>query len=263
MNCRAYSTAAAYNLKSLFEKLKEHTKPTLYRDVIHMSVHSEKVQGDVFYFSYGALVCWGLSSEACQYYFDLVKKFESQPHDEVEIDEFTLAQGDLPKIIEEEIILPSHDTLSLLAVSHALAQSVKLGSFENTLKKTFDSTKFLPEHLATYGSIPLSRKEIRCKMGKLFIERNSINLHLEVLDPPEFFWDNSDLEPLYAMTANYLDLKTRVEVLNHRLNVVHELFQMLGNELNHQHSSRLEWTIIGLIVLEVVLMLLRDVFHLI
>jgi uncharacterized Rmd1/YagE family protein len=62
------------------------------------------------------------------------------------------------------------------------------------------------------------------------------------------------------MTANYLDLKTGVEILNHRLKVVHELFEMLGNELNHQHSSRLEWTIIGLIVLEVILILLKDVF---
>jgi uncharacterized Rmd1/YagE family protein len=45
--------------------------------------------------------------------------------------------------------------------------------------------------------------------------------------------------------------------------VIHELFEMLGNELNHQHSSRLEWTIIGLIVMEVFLTLLRDVFRVI
>ena len=88
-------------------------------------------------------------------------------------------------------------------------------------------------------------------------------LHVDVLDTPEFFWEYSELEPLYAMTANYLDLETRVEVLNQRLDVIHELFEMLGNELNHQHSSRLEWTIIGLIVMEVILTLLRDVFRVI
>ncbi len=107
----------------------------------------------------------------------------------------------------------------------------------------------------------LSRREIRRKMGELFIERNSINLHVDVLDVPEFFWEYSELEPLYAMTANYFDLETRVEVLNQRLDVIHELFEMLGNELNHQHSSRLEWTIIILIIVEVVLTLLRDVFR--
>ncbi len=97
-------------------------------------------------------------------------------------------------------------------------------------------------------------------MGELFIERNSINLHVDVLDTPEFFWEYSELEPFYAMTANYLEIETRVEVLNQRLDVVHELFEMLGNELNHQHSSRLEWTIICLIIIEVFLSILRDIF---
>jgi uncharacterized Rmd1/YagE family protein len=47
-------------------------------------------------------------------------------------------------------------------------------------------------------------------------------------------------------------------VLYKRLDVIHELFEMLGNELNHQHSSRLEWTIIYLIVIEVVLTVAKD-----
>jgi uncharacterized Rmd1/YagE family protein len=55
------------------------------------------------------------------------------------------------------------------------------------------------------------------------------------------------------MIANHLDLETRVEVLNQRLDIVHDLFEMLGNELNHQHSSKLEWIIIWLIVIEVML----------
>ena len=138
---------------------------------------------------------------------------------------------------------------------------MKLGTFETAIRKTFIHTKEIPEDLAKHGRIPLSRKEIRRKMGELFIERNSINLHVDVLDTPEFFWEYSELEPLYAMASNYLDIDSRVEVLNHRLDVIHELFEMLGNELNHQHSSRLEWTIIILIVLEVVITLLKDVFH--
>ena len=113
------------------------------------------------------------------------------------------------------------------------------------------------------GKISLSKNAIRKKMGELFLARNSINLHADVLDIPEFFWEYPELEPLYMIVANYLDLQTRVDVLNHRLDVVHELFQMLGSELNHQHSSRLEWAIIWLIIIEVVLTLSRDVFRII
>ncbi|WP_068467488.1 RMD1 family protein [Candidatus Protochlamydia phocaeensis] len=263
MDCRAYCTASSYQIKSLYESLKSQGA-SLYRDVIHFPVPGESI-GDVFYFSYGATVCWGLTPEKCRFYLNLIKNFEEQPLaiEDVEMDEFTFTFGDVPKIVGDEIILPNRDVLNRLAISHGLAQSVKLGTFENAIRRTFNHTKHIPEDLAKHGRIPLSRQEIRKKMGDLFIERNSINLHLDVLDTPEFFWEYSELEPLYAMTDNYLDIDARVEVLNQRLDVVHELFEMLGNELNHQHSSRLEWTIIWLIIIEVLLSLLRDVFRVI
>ena len=262
MDCRAYCTASAYKIKPFYDTLKG-PQANLYRDVIHLAVPVGDQKGDVFYFSYGVTVCWGLSAETCLYYLDKVKPFEHQHIEEMETDEFTYTKGDNTRIVEDEIILATDDTLNRLAISHGIAQSVKLGTFENAIRKTFDNTKHLPEDLARHGRIPLSRNEIRRKMGELFIERNSINLHVDVLDTPEFFWEYSELEPLYALTANYLDIETRVEVLNQRLDVVHELFEMLGNELNHQHSSRLEWTIIWLIIFEVVLSLLRDVFRVI
>lgn len=263
MDCRAYCTASSYLIKRLYDHFKQMgAHVNLYRDVIHY-LPSQPPLGDIFYFPYGAIVFWGFSSEQCRFYLDQIKEFEEQPLDEIEVDQFTFVLGEVPKIVEDEIILPNDDVLSRLAVSHGLAQSVKLGSFEGALRKTFNHTKRIPEELAKHGHISLSRQEIRRKMGELFIERNSINLHVDILDTPEFFWEYSELEPLYAMTANYLDLETRVEVLNQRLDVMHELFEMLGNELNHQHSSRLEWTIIILIIVEVVLTLLRDVFRII
>ena len=68
-------------------------------------------------------------------------------------------------------------------------------------------------------------------MGEIFIERNFINLHSEILDTPEFFWNYPELEPFYRRTAHYLDVTKRVEILNKRLNVVHELFEILSSEL--------------------------------
>jgi uncharacterized Rmd1/YagE family protein len=261
MNCLAYCTASSYKIKSFYDKLKP-LHATLYRDVIHVPVPGLTL-GDVFYFSYGVTVCWGLELDQCLAYLNQVKDFEDHSAEDIEKDEFTFTFGEVPKIVEDEIILPDQDVLTRLAISHGIAQSVKLSTFENKVRRIFNHTKHIPEDLAKHGRIGLSRKEIRRKMGELFIERNSINLHVDVLDTPEFFWEYSELEPLYNMTANYLDVESRVEVLNHRLDVVRELFEMLGNELNHQHSSRLEWTIIFLIIMEVVLSLLKDVFRII
>lgn len=234
----------------------------MYRDVVHVEKPMEGRNADVFFFSYGVTVFWGMSRNESLLFLHEIKAFEMQPLEDVETDEFTYVFGEGMKIVEDEISLPNVDTLTRFAISHGIAQSVKLGTFEITIQKTFNSMKSIPEDLAKRGTIPLSRKEIRTKMGALFIERTSINLHLDVLDTPEIFWEYPELEPYYKMISNYLDLQTRVEVLNQRLGIMHELFEMLGNELNHQHSSRLELVIIWLIVIEVVLILMKDVFHL-
>lgn len=265
MDCCALCRTSNYAVKPLYEAMRSTHKATPYRDVVYVELNIEGITFDAFFFSYGVAVFWGINKELG---LKVLQSKEISVHEQyfvedLETDEFTFGYGEVPKIVEDEITLPNQDVVTKLAVSQGIAQSVKLSHFETTLQKTFNSTKKIPEDLAQRGKIPLSRREIRRKMGELFIERNSINLHMDVLDTPEFFWEYPELELLYMMIANYLDIRTRVEVLNQRLDVVHGLFEMLGTELNHLHSSRLEWTIISLIVIEVLVSLLRDVFQII
>jgi uncharacterized Rmd1/YagE family protein len=258
MDCCAFCTASSYNIKPLFDALKKKYNTTLYRDVIHIEIPSNQEEPiDLFYFPYGTVICWGVAVEKGMTFLSETRHYEHQPVEQLEKDTFTYSYGEKCRIIENEIILPDQDIMTKLAVSHGLAQSVKLGGFEDAISKAYQKTKDIPQDLAKHGRIQQSRKQIRKKMGELFIERSMINLHVDVLDTPEFFWDHSDLEPFYTTIANELDIKTRGQILNQRLDVVRELFEMLGNELNHQHSSRLEWIIIGLIVSEVVISLLQ------
>lgn len=260
MECYGLCTASSYNLKAFFDTIRTRYKSTMHRDVMHIEYHDKGERVDYFLFTFGAIVSWGASLEGCLEFIKEIAPFDIMPHKDFEKDEFTYFYGSTPaKIVEDEICLPDRDPLSKLSISYAIAQSVKLQTFETSIQKTFNNTKHLPEDLATKGKILLSRREIRRKTGQLFIERSSINLHLDVLDTPEIFWEFPELEPLYKMAAIYLDINTRVEILNHRLNVLHELLEMLGNELNHQHSSRLEWTIILLIVIEVALIVAKDI----
>jgi uncharacterized Rmd1/YagE family protein len=232
-----------------------------YREFVHVKVPVGDDQGDAFFFAYGSMVFWGFNQEMEDQLLIEIREFEKDRYDFIESDEFTYTLGSEPTMIEDEIVLPDLRDLTLIAVSHGLAQSVKLGSFELTAHNTYEKTKYIPEMLAQKGTIPLSRKQIRKQMGSLFLERAWINLHVDALEIPEFFWEHPDIEPIYEMVAHYLEIESRVEVLNQRLTVVHDLFEMLGNELNHQHSSRLEWAIILLILFEVTLFLFHEIFH--
>ena len=71
-----------------------------------------------------------------------------------------------------------------LAVSFALAQSVKLGVFERTVEVTIKETRAIPERMAIDGKIKLTRTNITKRIGQLFVDRASINLHSDILDHP-------------------------------------------------------------------------------
>lgn len=269
MRCVAYCTSTAFDTARLLSYLKSTYKVSRFREVFHIHKStapnpiSGQLEGDIFFFPFGSVVCWGLSEAQEREVLQEFSAFEVQRNEVIEEDVFSYMYGESAKVIEDEITLPETDILTKLAFSHGLAQSVKLGVFEQTIQRTIHLTRELPELLAQQGSIKLSRKDIRRMMGRLFIDRSSINLHQELLDTPEFFWEHADLEPYYALMAHYLDRERRVIVLNERLRILQELFDMLAAELNHQHSSRLEWTIIWLIVIEVVMHLVTDIFRIV
>ncbi len=265
MRCAAYCTATSFDISKLYTYLKERYQAQRLREVIHIKLDHSGAgdsDGNVFFFPYAAVVFWGLNLEQEQGMLKEIEAFAYQPVDKVCDDEFTYSYDTPVSIKEDNITLPNREVLTKLAFSQGIAQSVKLDTFEHTIQQTVDLTRELPLRLAEQGKIRQSGSDIRRMMGRLFIDRHSINLHQELLDTPEFFWEYSELEPYYLMVAHYLDIQRRVNVLNQRLTVLKELFDMLNTEINHKHSNRLEWTIIWLIVIEVILELTNIFFHL-
>ena len=266
MRCTSFCTAESYLVDDFAKYLRsEGFDPKFYDDVIHIEKNTEDGVGDAFFFPYGCVITWGLSIEGEYEVIHLVKKFETKPLSQVIEDYSTFLLGETTYIHEEEdeIVLEEEDPLIKLSISHGLSQSVKLSTFEESIRQTIEKTRHIPKELAENGKISLSRRKLAQKLGALFAERNSINLHNDILDVPEFFWRRPKFEPYYLMAAAYMDIQQRLEILNKRLDVIHELYEILSNELNHIHSSRLELVIIYLIVIEVILVILKDFLKLI
>jgi uncharacterized Rmd1/YagE family protein len=262
--CSAYCTASSYRLEKLIINFKKQgNRITHFRsgNVVHRSY--EKDSGDIFYFSYGTIVMWGLTKDRENEVLSELKEFETNPNEQNEWEESRYSIGQTAKILKDDITLPANDMFTKLAFAHGLAQSVKLSVFEKLIERRIDNCRDAPESLAKRGHIAMSHNQLSRMMGEIILDRNSINLHTDILDTPEFFWEYSDLEPLYRLIAQDLDIVARVSVLNRRLDIVKDLFEMIGNELQHRHSSRLEWIIIVLIFIEVVVMFAKDIFHII
>ncbi|MBL4818494.1 MAG: RMD1 family protein [Deltaproteobacteria bacterium] len=262
--CSAYCTARAYRMSWLLESLREQGAAVTYFRSSHVIHYFEgEIKGDVFCFSSGTVVMWGLSEAEEKAVLERLKSFEREPVPEIEIEESSYSIGSIAKILKDDITLPSDDVITKLAFSHGLAQSVKLEIFEKRMDKRIKSMEYIPESLALKGRIQLSRKQLTRVMGELILERNSINLYSDILDTPDFFWEHSELEPLYRMVSQDLEVAARVNLLNKRMDMLKDLVQVLSQEVNTRYNYLMEWAIILWIAFEVCTTLLTDIFKII
>ena len=79
------------------------------------------------------------------------------------------------------------------------------------------------------------------QIGELFILRINIHLNGSVLDTPELFWVEPQLEPVYQAVRSYLEMDQRVGLLTERLDVIADLLAVLKDQLSHGHGEKLEW----------------------
>lgn len=265
MRCVAYATANNYQLPHIAELHRSKGNSSrFFRSVLHVAV---KPRGDLFFFSHGCFVAWGLSRRQELQCLALIKKFSINPLENSEIDRFVYKLGKKTKLASHisfnaDVITIEADEVDnvqlKLAISYGLAQSIKLETYETSIQATINHNSNLAEELARHGKIPLARKEILKRMGSIFAAKSMVNLSSEYLDVPEYFWQFPNLEAYYIMTDQFLDISGRVEVLNQKLDVLSQLLSMLTSELQHKHSSLLEMIIILLIVIEIIM----GLFHL-
>ena len=103
----------------------------------------------------------------------------------------------------------------------------------------------------------MGTSEVSQQMGDLFVQRCRVNLHTDILDTPDVFWEFDEFEPDYSKCRRYLEIHKRVNILNQRLEIVKDLYEMLHNEVTIRAGVQLEIIIIVLIVLEVLTEMLQ------
>ncbi|KAJ2990533.1 hypothetical protein NUW58_g2899 [Xylaria curta] len=210
---------------------------------------------EVFLFDYGVVVIWGMSHAHEQRFLKDITKFELEKLDpddvETECFNFYYTRDYQARIYNDFITLRDRGYMTKLAISHAVAQSVKTSLFEELIASTIDACKDIPTQIAVAGKISLSQTQINMQIGELFILRINIHLNGSVLDTPEFFWVEPHLEPVYQAVRSYLEMDQRVGLLTERLDVIADLLAVLKDQLSHGHGEKLEWIVIVLIAAEI------------
>ena len=229
---------------------------------------------DCFVFAFGSVVCWDVTDSQLLTLEEHLSAFVGKAAKDVKKDKvvYTAAtarreleqQGSdaeemvrlKPKIVYGNIQLTSANSFEKLAYSYALAQSVRLDVFESDIEEAVSASSQIPIHLAKVGTVGLSNRAVTIKMGELFLQRSNVNLHSDILDTPELFWEFDEYEQMYILGRSYLDIDKRIGILNQRLDIMRDLYEMLQNELNVKHSAKIEIIIIVLILAEIILQVL-------
>lgn len=180
---------------------------------------------EVFIYDYGTVVIWGMTVQQEQRFLNDMSKFSDAPlpTESVQTENFNFyyTKEYQARIYNDFISLrDQRNHMTKLAISHALAQSVKTSLFEDLVSETIETTSPLPALIAQTGSVNLTRKQLNMQIGELFILRINIHLQGSVLDSPELMWSEPHLEPVYAAVRSYLEIEQRVGLLTERLDVI-------------------------------------------
>ncbi|XP_050499223.1 required for meiotic nuclear division protein 1 homolog [Diabrotica virgifera virgifera] len=273
-NVVAFATAEEYNLENLFNGLE---KQNLYdvkkiennSDVLHATAKYkvDKEQREIFFFRDGSVVFWNITDLESSNVLKFLRQFEEDSYSErlVQSESEVMnykyfdpkSQTSQLSCVDKDgdFVLPLTETnliLQKFTFSNAMMLSVKLGIWESSLEKFIDEIEFVTNDLKNGKTIKLSRQDVLKKHGELFVLRHYLNLSSDVLDTPDFYWDNENLENLYNQVCSYFCINKRTKVMNEKINHCVALIELLSSHLGDKHHIRLEWMIIALITVEVV-----------
>ncbi|OMJ16802.1 Sporulation protein RMD1 [Smittium culicis] len=212
-----------------------------------IAFNSKDIIPEAFVFDYGVVVTWGMTEIEEQAFLREISIFSLEPisYHNQQKDEFGFTydkaeeiEGIENCIIRNDLITLDHDRSSAtkLAISHAIAQSGKISLYEDLFEVTINQTKRIPQSLAKHGHVNMSRTSIAKKIGQLFIMRVNVSLISNILDTPEIFWYEPDLQPIYNEVRNYLEISQRIDLLNHRVGVIGNMLEMLRTHINGSHG---------------------------
>ncbi|ODV61446.1 Rmd8p, partial [Ascoidea rubescens DSM 1968] len=230
---------------------------------LDLSLLPKENHAEVFIFNYGVVVFWNFTQNQEKeiladlvfakmgFNNDLSLLINSIDGNEYETENFHFEYKKnckIPRIYNDMITLSSNDHFIKLTLSHAIAQSTKLCSFENKLNNILYYLHRLPKRLSLTGKLGLNRKQLSKKSGKFFKLRVEVNLSSSILDTPEFFWSfEPSLHPLYQAGREYLEIDERVEVINNKCKLFLEFADVIADSIAERNMSKITWIIIIII----------------
>jgi len=209
----------------------------------------------LYVFRYGVVSFFGYTEgEISQLLMEIKPYFEEwRQSDITETMEMELVSNRERAVINnDKLILPKSNVegirLALLHLSQSVALDHYAGLSEQAMKETRQHTTYLEQK----GKLDIGGKKLKRHIAKVLNINNQISENLYIFDSHEVVWEDLELDRLDKGLKQIFDLKERYRNIKEQGVVIKENLSLFMNIMDHRESSRLEWIIIILILVEVV-----------
>jgi uncharacterized Rmd1/YagE family protein len=259
-NVVAYQVGSSIHIKSCKQKF---ALQLLFQDGYELYYAFSKDKF-VYIFHYGIVCFFNMTDDDIETILNEIHPFcegyiSEKNSEKIEV----IVESSILKVQFDTIILPELNEemlrLVMLNTSHSVALNGYAGITEDLLSETNKHTLYLEEK----GRLDISGNKLKRFIGKVLNIKNKISENLYIFDSPEITWENEQLNKLNQDLKIVFDLKDRYRLIQDRIDIIKENLELFKDIMDHKESSRLEWIIIILIVIEVIDLFMSKVANLI
>lgn len=219
---------------------------------------------DLMLLSNGTLVGWGMEESTMARFVPEIEgainekyQYESEDMEWIQLDNDPEKATDSGKsYMKDEIMVLQGNKRQLILLDMAafavgFSRSTRLSVLENALESHLQLTRVNSEYLSVGKALTIAESDVHRLTGRLFLLRGKLNLYSELIETPDLYWTEPALEAIYESVSRQLDVSPRIAILNRKLDYAIEEQRAWLSVLNEKKGTRLEWIIIGLIMVEV------------
>jgi len=206
----------------------------------------------VYIFQYGLVSFFNHSEKEKDNILDALSKItrENNAPQLTETIQVEIIEGH-QQVAFDKVILPSFDSEFIRLVMLNTSQSVALDRYSEITQQLLEETNGHTQYLERKGKLNISGIRLKRFIGKVMNIKNQISENLYIFDEPDSTWENEQLNKLNLELKRTFDLKIRYRNIFERIEIIKENLGLFKDIWDHRESSKLEWVIIILILVEV------------
>lgn len=151
------------------------------------------------------------------------------------------------------VVVKDGSSERLEIVAAALSKSVALAQYEADVAANFEQIEPFAAQLEQSGRGGRNMRQLLRHVGRALLNEHKMVARVEVVDRPDLLWERPELEQLYLRLEDEFELRERAAILDRKLDLISRTASTVIDLLQKRRSSRVEWYIVILIILEIAL----------